>query len=79
VTDERSADLEARVTAVIVRALRLPGSEAAPLKMGSTPGWDSLGHMSVVVGLEKEFGVRFQPFRLPQLTDVPAIVRVLQS
>jgi acyl carrier protein len=47
--------------------------------MGSTPGWDSMGHMSVVMEIEKEFNVRFPPYRLPELVDVPSIAKTLQA
>ena len=76
---EQPTELVARVTAVVHRALRLPTVYVGPMKMGSTPGWDSMGHMNVVIGLEKEFGIRFPPFRFSELTDIPSIVRALQS
>ena len=70
---------EQRIQEAIVRALRLKNPGAIPLRMGSTPGWDSMGHMSVVMELEKEFKVRFPPYRLPELVDIPSIARSLQS
>lgn len=47
--------------------------------MGATPGWDSMGHMMVVMEVEKEFQTSFPPFRLPELTDVPSIARAVQD
>ena len=38
-----------------------------------------MGHMTVVMELEKEFNVRFPPYRLPEMVDVPAIVQTLQA
>jgi len=68
-----------RIEEVIRRALKTPASGMpAPLRMGSTPGWDSMGHMMVVMELEKEFGARFPPYILPQLVDVPSIAKALQ-
>ena len=71
---------EQRIGEAIARALNTPKSDLAlPLRMGSTPGWDSMGHMMVVMELEKEFGTRFPPYMLPQLLDVPSIVKALQT
>jgi acyl carrier protein len=71
---------EQRIDQAIVRALKIPAPDAStPLRMGSTPGWDSMGHMMVVMELEKEFGTRFPPFVLPQLLDVPSIVKALRE
>ncbi len=50
-----------------------------PLAMGATPGWDSIGHMNVVIEVEAEFGVSFPAYRLPELADVPAIARILRE
>jgi len=69
-----------RIEEAIGRALKMPASGLpAPLRMGSTPGWDSMGHMMVVMELEKEFGTRFPPYVLPQLVDVPSIAKALQQ
>lgn len=71
---------EQRIQEAVIRALGigLPGA-ATPLRMGSTPGWDSMGHMSVVMELEREFGTRFPPYKLPDLVDVPSIAKTLEG
>lgn len=70
---------EQRVVEAIGRALGHRPDHVTPLRMGSSPGWDSMGHMTVVMELEKEFNVRFPPYRLPEMVDVPAIVQTLQA
>jgi acyl carrier protein len=71
---------EQRIREAICRALGIRNSDPSmPLRMGSTPGWDSMGHMSVVMEIEKEFDVRFPPYRLPELVDVPSIAQTLQA
>jgi acyl carrier protein len=70
--------LEQRICTVIIRALNLGSDDlSAPLAMGSTPGWDSMGHMTVVMELEREFGTLFPVYRLPELIDVASIARAL--
>ena len=72
--------IQQRIEAAIARALGIAATGSpAPLRMGSTPGWDSMGHMTVVLELEKEFGVRFPAHQLPELIDVPSIEKTLNS
>lgn len=79
-TNSPDRTIEQRIQEAIVRALGISMADSSvPLRMGSTPGWDSMGHMTVVMELEKEFGARFPPYLLPELIDVPAIVKTLRS
>jgi acyl carrier protein len=73
--------VENRVRDVIARTFELPEAEAArpDLRLSNPPAWDSIGHMSLVVALEREFGVRFAGYTLPQLVSVDAIVRELSK
>jgi len=74
------AMIEQRIEEAIIRALGIPSrNSSTPLRMGSTPGWDSMGHMAVVLELEKEFNTRFPPYQLPELVDVPSIQKSLRS
>jgi acyl carrier protein len=69
-----------RIQEAVVRALGISTpNPSTPLRMGSTPGWDSMGHMAVVLELEKEFGTRFAAYQLPELVDVPSIEKTLQG
>lgn len=71
---------EVRVRGVIARTFRLSAEQAAgPLQMGDPPAWDSLGHMGLVADIEKEFGVRFPGYALPELVSVEAIVRAVDE
>ena len=72
------SDIEKRVRSTIVRTFGLPPRAAAgELRMSDPPAWDSLGHMGLVAALEKEFGVRFPGYVLPELIDVQSIIRQL--
>jgi acyl carrier protein len=70
---------EQRIRDCVTRALRLTGPASASLQMGSTPGWDSMGHMVVVMALEKDFGVRFPAHRLPELTNIESIAAAIRA
>jgi len=71
---------EQRVEDAVMRALGIRAKDpSTPLRMGSTPGWDSMGHMTVVMELEKEFQTSFPSYRLPELIDVPSIAKAVQD
>ena len=73
-----SNTLDARVRAVIARSFQLPDDQVrGDVRMGSLPQWDSMGHMTLVMDLEREFGVTFPSFELAELQDVDAIVEAL--
>ena len=38
-----------------------------------------MGHMSIVMEIEKEFDIRFPPYRLPELVDVPSIAQAVRT
>ncbi len=72
--------IEQRAENAVMRALGIRAKDpSAPLRMGSTPGWDSMGHMTVVMELEKEFQTSFPSYRLPELMDVSSIARAVQD
>ncbi|HVL67968.1 MAG TPA: acyl carrier protein [Vicinamibacterales bacterium] len=76
---DATSEAETRIRHAIQRALRLPEGDGGHLELGATPGWDSTGHMAIVLEVEMEFGVQFPAFRLPELVDVPAIARAIEE
>lgn len=47
--------------------------------MTSLEGWDSLGHLQLIVSVEAAFDVRFRTDRIPDLTTVGLIEDELES
>ncbi|QRM27262.1 acyl carrier protein [Microvirga sp. VF16] len=47
------------------------------LKMEDVAGWDSVGHLSLIFGLEEAFGVRFKMEHIPQLDSLEKIKSAL--
>ncbi len=43
------------------------------------PGWDSLGHVSLVAELEKVFGITFMVDEVMEMEDVATILRLLAA
>lgn len=72
-------EIELRVRNAVARALSLSEEEArADLRMGSHPHWDSLGHMGLVMEVEKEFGIVFPARTIALLTSIDAIVEAVR-
>ena len=68
-----------RVKRVMALAFKLdPDAVVDSLRINGIPAWNSLGHMALVVALEKEFGIRFSGARVANLTSVAGIVKELQ-
>lgn len=66
--------LDERLRGVIAAAF---GVDAAKLGDQDSPrtieAWDSVNHMHLILALEAEFGVRFDPAEIGELTSVGAI------
>ncbi len=77
---EVQATLSPRLRSVIADVLGLSVDEVGPsAAAGQLEGWDSFGHLQVVLALEAEFGVQFDPQRIPELTTVAKLQRYLES
>jgi len=46
---------------------------------GQLEGWDSFGHLQVVLALEAEFGMQFDPQKIPELTTVAKLQAYLEG
>ena len=75
-----NSNLDQKVRALIVRTFELSDDDAlSELRFGSVPGWDSIGHVRLVVELEEEFGMNIPTYLLPEILDVDSIVRETQK
>lgn len=70
--------MTSRLSSVIARTFKVPAesltSESGP---HSIPSWDSAGHMSLVLELEKEFGIQFDEDEVVELVSLEAIAEAL--
>ena len=73
-------EISGRVRRTIVKTFRISDeNDPAEFRMGSLPGWDSLGHMRLVSELEEEFGVTFPAYLLAELLDLDRIVDEIEN
>ena len=71
--------MNARLQQTVSRVFKAPpdqiDSESGP---HSLAGWDSAGHLNLVLELEKEFGVKFDDDEVVELVSVGAIEEALR-
>lgn len=75
----KQSDIETRVRQTLSRVFNL-GSEdtAADLRMGMHPMWNSMGHMQMILEIEKEFDLRFPTYEIAELQSTTAIVQAVE-
>lgn len=72
-------DLGARVRKTLAQVFGLSADDVAGnLEMGLHPKWDSMGHMELIVAIEKEFGIRFQTYEIAELLSAEKIVNAVE-
>ena len=69
-----------RLRSVIADVLGVPVEQVtAEAAVGQLEAWDSFGHLQVVLALESEFGVQFDPQKIPELTSVAKLQAFLEG
>jgi acyl carrier protein len=75
-----SDDLGRRVRAVVAATFGVPAASLTDESGAhSIEAWDSMNHIHLIVALEAELGVSFDPERAIELTTVGAIVQALRA
>lgn len=65
---------------VVAKALNRPLSDIGPeARMGETDGWDSLGHMRILLEAERVAGRQFDPQTAVEIIDIPTLEKALQQ
>ena len=67
--------LEHRVYRIVTELFTVPMESVMPQSTPRTvEGWDSFGHLNLVLALEEEFGIKFAPEQIEKMTDVGKII-----
>ena len=70
----------ARLRKAISQALEIPEKSVTPdLAIGSVEKWDSMGHLILVLAIEREFGIKFRTEEIPKLDSVGVITDILKE
>ena len=74
------AALEERIAALLRAQLRLPaGTDLSGGGVGATPGWDSLRHIELILGLEQALGVQYGAADMDRMLTFRDLVAVTRS
>ena len=77
------SELLPRIRRCLQSALKLSDSDTAAVGLDTTPvsvpEWNSLGHLELILTLERNFDVTFEAGEIMELASVAAIVRVLEE
>jgi acyl carrier protein len=69
-----------RVRRIVSDALQLPIEQVQPTTSpDDVEGWDSIQHLNMVLGLEQEFGVQFDPDEIEKLLSVELMAQFVES
>ncbi len=64
----------------IADTLEIAPEQVSPaLKASDTESWDSFRHLQLMLAIEGEYGVQFDPGQIPELTSVSSILSALQA
>jgi acyl carrier protein len=65
---------------IVADILEIPPDEVTTgLSSDSVETWDSFRHLQLILAVEAEFGVQFDPLQIPELTTVAKIEAVLEQ
>jgi acyl carrier protein len=65
---------------IVADTLEVSPDEVTPeLAVGAVESWDSFRHLQLVLAIEGEYGVQFDPQRIPDLTSVALIQAELEK
>ena len=65
---------------IIGDVLEVSPTEVTPnLSQDSVEMWDSFRHLQLILALEEEYGVQFDPQQIPELTTVAKIQATLEQ
>ncbi len=71
-------DITVKVRRTFADVFNLPREEIKPeTSPDNLKNWDSLQHLNLVLALEQDFGVRFNPEEIENLENVAAIEKLV--
>jgi len=75
-----AAPLSDRVRGIIADVLEVSIASIRPDSSPETVDtWDSVHHLNLVLALEQEFGLQFEPEEIDQMKDMQRILAILGS
>lgn len=73
-------NVDTALNSLIAGALKIPAASITPeTSIDSTPAWDSLAHMDLVVSIEEHYGVQLLPDEMVAMRSVGQIAALLRA
>jgi acyl carrier protein len=65
---------------ILSDVLEIAPEQVTPeLSIATVENWDSFRHLQAILAIEGEYGVQFDPQRIPELTSVLLLVQELEK
>jgi acyl carrier protein len=65
---------------ILSDVLEIAPEQVTPeLSIATVENWDSFRHLQAILAIEGEYGVQFDPQRIPELTSVSLLVQELEK
>jgi acyl carrier protein len=75
-----NGSVESQVKQILADVLSLPEEEITTDSSPETiDAWDSLQHLNLVLAIEQEFGIRFDPEEIEELISFKILVEMVRS
>jgi acyl carrier protein len=69
-----------RVRSIAADVLKVPaGKITSESSTENVEGWDSVQHLNLVLALEQEFSVQFDPEEIDQMNSIGKVASILES
>jgi acyl carrier protein len=69
-----------RVRAAAADVLKIPANKITPESSTETiEGWDSVQHLNLVLALEQEFSVQFDPEEIDEMNNIGRIAGIVET
>ncbi len=74
------APLLDRIRGIAADVLEVPAAKISPDSSPETiDAWDSVHHLNLVLALEQEFSLQFEPEEIDQMQDIRHILAILET
>lgn len=72
-----STEIRSRLLQMLSDIIREPLPTEGPIHRADVPRWDSLNHMTFIIAVEEELGVRFSAEDVQAITSIDDMVSLL--
>ncbi|HQO64893.1 MAG TPA: acyl carrier protein [Syntrophorhabdus sp.] len=72
--------LQAKVFEIVAQVCKTEVSDVTlESSIGDFPGWDSMGHLTILQQLEEALDINFEPEEMMDLEDVSDIIKAIEA